>query len=63
MLIQAVQSYLKEQGSGVIYSHVSKKNTASLGIHKKCGFEDFKDYAVYSDGSVLHSDVTLVYKY
>ena len=63
LLIQAVQSYLKGQGSGVIYSHVSKKNSASLSIHNKCGFEVVKDYAVYSDGSVLHSNVTLAYRY
>ena len=62
-LIQSVQAYLKARGCDVIYSHVSKKNAASLAVHKKCGFEVIKDCAVYSDGSVLHASVTLAYHY
>lgn len=63
LLIKALQRHLKIQGSGVIYSHVSKKNTASMRLHLKCSFEIIKDYAVYADGSVLQDSVTLQFTY
>ena len=62
-LIKSVQNYLAEQGSGVLYSHISKKNTGSLAVHKACRFEIVKDDAVYSDGSVLQNNYTLAYPY
>lgn len=63
LLIASVLRYLTEQGSGTLYSHVSKRNTASLNAHLKCGFQVVKDYAVYSDGSVLPGSYTLAYQY
>lgn len=62
-LISAIQRYLRKQGSGKVYSHVSKRNAASLAVHKKCGFQIIKDSAVYSDGSVMHNSYTLTYRY
>ena len=62
-LIRAVQRYLSELDDGKLYSHVSKRNAASLAVHNKCGFVIMKDYAVYADGSVLHNSYTLVYTY
>ena len=62
-LIQNLQAYLTEKGSGLLYSHVSKKNAASLAVHRKCGFNILTDYAVYSDGSVLQNTFTLSYEY
>ena len=62
-LISSVIAYLAQQGSGILYSHVSKQNTASVHVHQKCGFQIIKDYAVYSDGSVLHGSYTLAYEY
>ena len=62
-LIRNVQELLNQQGSGMLYSHVSASNIPSLTTHKNCGFEVTKDYAVYSDGSVMHNCFTLVYKY
>ena len=62
-LIQSVIGYLAEQGSGILYSHVSKENFASLAVHKACGFEISKNYAVYADGSVLLNNYTLVREY
>lgn len=56
-LIRAVQ----EKFSQKIYSHVSKKNTASLMVHQKCGFRQVLDYAKYIDGSVVRTAVTLCY--
>lgn len=62
-LIHELQDYLAQQGTGMLYSHISKKNTASLNLHLQCGFQYFKDYAVLADGSVSHSYYTLLYQY
>lgn len=59
MLIAAVQRHL---GSEKIYSHVNKRNTASLKTHKKCGFVQISDYAVYINGSVDYRCCTLLYQ-
>lgn len=61
-LIRAVQSWLREQGQGKIYSHVSKCNTASLRTHERCGFYRFLDHAVRSDGSVNNNAYTMLYE-
>lgn len=61
-LIQAVQAWLKEQGSVKIYSHVSKRNTASLRTHEKCGFQRIAEQAVYIDGSVNQRACTMCYE-
>ena len=61
-LIQAVQKYLSEQGTVRIYSHVDKKNEASLRTHRRCGFEAFLDYAAFIDGSVNRRSCTLRYE-
>lgn len=45
-----------------VYSHVEKKNAASLHVHKKCGFQVILDYAVYLDGSVLPGSFTMCHK-
>lgn len=55
MLMQAVLAIETRK----IYSHVSKKNTASLRTHEKCGFQKILDHAVYVDGSVSTNSVTL----
>ncbi len=57
-LIRAIQEEFPQK----IYSHVSKKNTASLAVHKKCGFRQVLDYAKYIDGSVVRTAVTLLYR-
>ncbi len=43
-----------------LYSHVDKRNEASLSLHKSCGFEKTEDFAVYIDGSVNYRGYTLV---
>ena len=57
-LLRAVQVEFPQK----IYSHVSKKNTASLAVHQKCGFRQVLDYAKYIDGSVVRGAVTLCYR-
>lgn len=44
-----------------VYSHVEKRNTASLSVHEKCGFRRLYGYAVYLDGSVTQGSYTLCY--
>lgn len=60
-LIGAVLDWLREHGCVRVYSHVNKRNTASLATHKSCGFRKILDHAVYTDGSVISSSVTLIY--
>ena len=55
-LISAVLEYV---GDEKVYSHVSKRNTASRNVHIKCGFQKIHDHAVYADGSVTTNSVTL----
>ncbi len=55
MLMQAVLA----QETRKIYSHVGKKNIASLRTHEKCGFRKLLDHAVYIDGSVSSNAFTL----
>lgn len=58
-LIRAVQALPQVQK---LYSHVSKRNHPSQGVHRLCGFETIADYAVYIDGSVNHRAVTLCWE-
>ena len=58
-LIQAVQAACPEHR---IYSHVSKRNAASLATHEKCGFHRVADHAVYADGSYMANHVTFCSK-
>ena len=45
-----------------IYSHVSKRNIASLNIHEKCGFQRISEQATYIDGSVNNKCCTLCFR-
>lgn len=47
-LIEAVKAVVPEK----IYSHISKRNTASLKTHEKCGFQRISEEAVYRNGVV-----------
>ena len=42
-----------------VYSHVGKKNTASLRVRLACGFEKISDSALYLDGSADSRCMTL----
>lgn len=50
---------LELAGDRKVYSHVGKRNIASLRTHEKCGFVKTLDFAVYADGSVNDRCVTL----
>lgn len=58
-LIRAVQDWM---GHGKIYSHVSKRNTASLATHDRCGFHKHLDHSVYSDGTINENAWTMCYE-
>lgn len=60
-LIRFIQQMLKQQGSFKLYSHVEKKNLASLRTHQACGFQEISDHAVFIDGSVNYRACTLCY--
>lgn len=53
---------LEEVGHCRIYSHVGKKNLASLKTHLACGFLRISEQAVYADGSVNDRCCTLLYE-
>ena len=55
-LMIAVLEYMDQS---IIYSHVSKRNEASLRTHYACGFQKHLDHVVYLDGSVTNRGVTL----
>ena len=59
---QLVMAVLSTLGSQTVYSHVSKKNAASLAVHKACGFQRISEHAAYIDGSVSANACTLRWK-
>ena len=52
---------LDMMGESVVYSHVSRRNEASLRSHYACGFQKHLDHVVYLDGSVTNRAITLRY--
>lgn len=58
-LIAAVRCYLANQGGAKVYSHVGKRNEASLAVHQKAGFRRISEQAFYVDGSVNSHCCTL----
>lgn len=54
-----IAEVLGMMGESAVYSHVSKRNEASLRTHYACGFQKHLDHVVYLDGSVTNRAVTL----
>lgn len=59
-LIVKVLAYLENTQYRKVYSHIHKKNAASIAVHHACGFKQTLPYARYIDGSVLHSSYTFL---
>ena len=58
--MKLISAVLEELPKGTtVYSHVGKRNAASLGAHLRCGFEKHLDYAKYIDGTVTLYCLTL----
>jgi L-amino acid N-acyltransferase YncA len=53
--------FLQTTDHKVIYSHIDKRNYASLELHKKCGFTMYSDSAKYIDGTVTQKSCTMCY--
>lgn len=62
-LIRALIDHLRARGTGILYSHVSMSNSASLALHKQCGFQISCNHAVFLDGSISSRYYTLAYRY
>ncbi len=58
-LLYHVLEYLRQGGHIFVYSHVEKRNKASLGLHSKCGFRVIKDSANYIDGTITQNSCTM----
>ena len=54
-----IRAVLKELKGKRVYSHVGKRNAASLAVHEKCGFYRISETAAYIDGSVDNKAYTL----
>ena len=54
-----MREVLNEVKGKRVYSHVGKRNAASLAVHEKCGFFKISDTAAYIDGSVDSKAYTL----
>lgn len=56
-----IQAVLLRLSSGTrVYSHVSKKNAASIATHLSCGFHKYLDYVPEPDGSRYEQDITFL---
>lgn len=53
-----IKAVLAQHPGETIYSHVGKKNIASIKTHESCGFHRILEHAVYADGSVLQNCCT-----
>ena len=56
-LVAAVLDQLPK--GSCVYSHVGKRNAASLATHRRCGFEIALDYAEYVDGTITQNAYTM----
>ncbi len=54
--------YLRTTDCKVVYSHIDKRNRASLNLHIKCGFQMYADFARYIDGTVTQNSCTMCYR-
>ena len=60
-LVKTVLDHLRDSDYKVVYSHISKRNLPSLGVHQKCGFVKIADFATYLDGTVTQRSCTMCY--
>ena len=61
LLVKAVLEYCNRTEYKCVYSHVDKRNDASLNLHRKCGFQKVADSAILLDGTVTANYYTLCY--
>ena len=51
-LMNAIIASLRLEGSYKLYSHISRRNQASIRLHRSCGFDKIYDYAKFIDGTI-----------
>ena len=61
-LLHAVIDYLKSNHVDTLYSHIHKRNDASVAVHVACGFHSILEHGVLLDGTVSWSYRTYCYK-
>ena len=59
-LMQSVIDYLSDKNLNRVYSHIEKRNKASIALHQQIGFVQILDYAKYIDGTVSANSATFV---
>ena len=62
-LIEAVLADLRHKNIKVVYSHINKRNAASLQTHISCGFHRISEQATYIDGSVTRTACTMAFRF
>lgn len=56
-----IRAVLRQLSSGTrVYSHVNKKNEASIATHLACGFHKHLDYVPESDGTRYEKEITFL---
>ena len=58
-LVRAALSQMTEKCP--VYAHIQRNNTASVKVHRACGFEKLYDHAIFVDGSVSQRYYTFIY--
>lgn len=57
-----LQAVLRHYTGKKIYSHIERRNYASISVHRSCGFRLIKDHAVFIDGSVSYRSDTFCFE-
>lgn len=58
-LLKRVLPILESSGYAKVYSHVERRNKASMCVHDRCGFFTLMEHAVLLDGTVSATTITL----
>lgn len=59
LLVMQGLDHLRKSGCKIVYTHIAKRNKASLLLHLKCGFDIISDCATCLDGTVTQYSNTL----
>ncbi len=62
LLLKEAVDYALSTGFTRVYSHIARDNKASIAAHISCGFQLYRDHAVFIDGSVNHHNYTYMYE-
>ena len=57
-----IREALKLAETDKVYSHISRRNPASIAVHMESGFRKILDYSLYADGTTNSSCDTYLYE-